>query len=288
MRSTCAKRLSSRSRVAARIASGRFDAKSGAKPLWSSVAMKFTARVRRGRAHPRERFDNKGVGFVSVTQNFDRSSSMGRLVLNILLSFAQFERELISERTRDKIQAARRRGKWTGGQVSLGYRIEPEGRELTVVPEEADVVRTIFDLYLQTHSIGYVTQRLDDLGFATKRHVSKSGKARGGRRWNKRAVYQVLRNPSRASEPPPRARRAATPPASRASSPSRTLSSAASTTASSLTAPTWPAPSASVARASRSSWTCCSSRPTSSTRSCTSRSHPARSPSASGRCARRC
>jgi site-specific DNA recombinase len=142
-----------------------------------------------------ERFDRKGVGFVSVTQNFDTSSSMGRLVLNILLSFAQFERELISERTRDKIQAARRRGKWTGGQVSLGYRVEPEGRGLAVIPEEAEVVRTIFDLYLQTHSIGFVTQRLNELGLSTKRHVSKKGKARGGRCWNKSAVYQILRNP---------------------------------------------------------------------------------------------
>jgi site-specific DNA recombinase len=142
-----------------------------------------------------ERFDKKGVGFVSVTQNFDTSTSMGRLVLNILLSFAQFERELISERTRDKIQAARRRGKWTGGQVSLGYRIDPEGRGLTVIPEEAEVVRTVFDLYLQTNSIGYVTERLNDLGFSTKRHVSKKGKTRGGRRWHKSAVYQILKNP---------------------------------------------------------------------------------------------
>jgi site-specific DNA recombinase len=142
-----------------------------------------------------ERFDKKGVGFVSVTQNFDTSSSMGRLVLNILLSFAQFERELISERTRDKIQAARRKGKWTGGQVSLGYRIDPERRGLAVVPEEADVVRMIFDLYLQTHSIGVITERLNELGLSTKRHVSKNGKARGGRRWNKSTVYQVLRNP---------------------------------------------------------------------------------------------
>ena len=142
-----------------------------------------------------ERFDKSGVGFVSVTQNFDTSSSMGRLVLNILLSFAQFEREMIAERTRDKIHAARRRGKWTGGQVSLGYRVEPEGRGLAVIPEEAEVVRTIFDLYLQTHSIGFVTERLNELGFATKRHVSKKGKTRGGRRWHKSAVYQILKNP---------------------------------------------------------------------------------------------
>ena len=142
-----------------------------------------------------ERFDKKGVGFVSVTQNFDTSSSMGRLVLNILLSFAQFERELISERTRDKIQAARRRGKWTGGQLVLGYRIDPEQGGLAVIPEEAEVVRTIFDLYLSTHSIGFVAGRLNELGLVTKRHVSKKGKTRGGHRWNKSTVYQVLRNP---------------------------------------------------------------------------------------------
>ena len=142
-----------------------------------------------------ERFDKKNVGFVSVTQNFDTSSSMGRLVLNILLSFAQFERELISERTRDKIQAARRRGKWTGGQLVLGYRTDPEQGGLAVVPEEAEIVRTIFDLYLSTHSIGFVAGRLNELGIITKRHVSKKGKTRGGRRWNKSTVYQVLRNP---------------------------------------------------------------------------------------------
>lgn len=139
-------------------------------------------------------FDRKGVGLVAVTQNLDTSSSMGRLVVHILLSFAQFERELIAERTRDKIQAARRRGKWTGGQVSLGYRVEPDGRGLTVIPTEAELVRTIFDLYLQTHSIGQVSQRLNELGFATKRHVSKKGQVRGGRRWDKSAVYQILRN----------------------------------------------------------------------------------------------
>jgi len=143
-----------------------------------------------------ERFEKKSIGFVSVTQNFDTSTSMGRLVLNLLLSFAQFEREMIAERTRDKIQAARRRGKWTGGQVSLGYRIEPEQRGLAIVPKEAEVVRTIFDLYLQTHSIGFVTDRLNELRITTKRHVSKkTGRVRGGRAWNKSGVYQILRNP---------------------------------------------------------------------------------------------
>jgi site-specific DNA recombinase len=142
-----------------------------------------------------ERFEKRGVGFVSVTQNFDTSSSMGRLVLNVLLSFAQFERELISERTRDKIQAARRRGKWTGGQVNLGYGVEPDGRGITVIPEEAEIVRLIFDLYLKTHSIGFITERLHALGLTTKRHVSKKGTVRGGGPWTKGAVYQILRNP---------------------------------------------------------------------------------------------
>ncbi len=141
-----------------------------------------------------ERFEARSVGFVSITQHFDTSSSMGRLVLNVLLSFAQFERELISERTRDKIQAARRRGKWTGGQVSLGYRIDP-GHGLVVIPEEAEIVCTIFDLYLQTHSIGFVASRLNELGLTTKRRVSKKGRTAGGRTWDKNTVHRILRNP---------------------------------------------------------------------------------------------
>ena len=142
-----------------------------------------------------ERFDRTGVGFVSVTQNFDTSSSMGRLVLNVLLSFAQFERELISERTRDKIQAARRRGKWTGGQVCLGYKTDPERKALVLVPKEAELVRSIFEMYLQTHSMGFIIERLNAKGLTTKRHVSKKGRVRGGGPWNKSAIYHVLRNP---------------------------------------------------------------------------------------------
>ena len=96
-----------------------------------------------------EVFDQHGVSFVSVTQQFNTTSSMGRLTLNILLSFAQFEREIISERTRDKMSAARRKGKWIGGHPVLGYDIDPKGGRIIVNPDEAEQVRTIFDLYLE-------------------------------------------------------------------------------------------------------------------------------------------
>ena len=96
--------------------------------------------------------DAANIGFVSVTQQFNTASSMGRLTLNILLSFAQFEREIISERTRDKIGASRKRGKWTGGFVPLGYAVDRERKRLVIVPEEADVVRRVFGLYLSIGS----------------------------------------------------------------------------------------------------------------------------------------
>lgn len=142
-----------------------------------------------------ERFDKKNVGFVSITQHFDTSTSMGRLVLNVLLSFAQFERELISERTRDKIAAARRRGKWTGGPVVLGYRIDKDRRALVVAQEEVEVVRLTFELYLRTRSIGAVAQRLNALGHTQKRIVTRAGREIGGKAWDKNAVHRVLTNP---------------------------------------------------------------------------------------------
>src|SRR4028119_905753 len=94
-------------------------------------------------------FEQHGVSFVSVTQQFNTTHSMGRLTLNILLSFAQFEREIISERTRDKIAAARLKGKWSGGKPLLGYDVErtPAGSRLVVNEDEAVRVRAIFDLY---------------------------------------------------------------------------------------------------------------------------------------------
>jgi site-specific DNA recombinase len=142
-----------------------------------------------------ERFDRQQVGFVSITQHFDTSTSMGRLILNVLLSFAQFERELISERTRDKIAAARRRGKWTGGPVVLGYQVSADGRGLEIVPGEAEVVRAAFELYEKTLSIGATAKRLNLRGYCQKKRTRKDGTTKGGRPFDKDVVHRLLRNP---------------------------------------------------------------------------------------------
>ncbi len=137
--------------------------------------------------------DAANIGFVSVTQQFNTASSMGRLTLNILLSFAQFEREIISERTRDKIGASRKKGKWTGGFVSLGYAVDRERKRLVIVPEEADVVRRVFGLYLSIGSLAVTAQRLNDLGYKTKARGGKN--PHDGKSWHKQAVSKVLHNP---------------------------------------------------------------------------------------------
>ena len=140
-----------------------------------------------------QRFDSKGVAFVSVTQNFDTSSSMGRLVLNVLLSFAQFEREMTAERTRDKVHAARRKGRWTGGPVPLGYDLV-DGK-LVVNDLEAVTVREIFTLYLQHRSLFAVMAELKARGRLTKRYVTKAGTVRQADHWDKRAIIRTLKNP---------------------------------------------------------------------------------------------
>ena len=141
-----------------------------------------------------ELFDSKGVSFVSTTQQFNTSQSLGRLVLNILLSFAQFEREMISERTRDKMSAARRKGKWIGGPPVLGYRVDRERRRLEVIPEEADQVRVIFKLYLKMRSISAVAKQLDQMNWRTKQFTTKDGRETGGNSWKTNAVHRLLRN----------------------------------------------------------------------------------------------
>src|SRR6202048_1033575 len=105
-----------------------------------------------------ELFDEYGVSFVSITQSFNTTSSMGRLTLNVLLSFAQFEREVIGERVRDTIGASKRKGIWVGGPVSLGYR--SVGKKLEVVPDETKLVQKIFRLYLQCGSLGGLAEKL--------------------------------------------------------------------------------------------------------------------------------
>jgi site-specific DNA recombinase len=116
-----------------------------------------------------ELFDEHGVSFVSITQSFNTTSSMGRLTLNVLLSFAQFEREVIGERVRDKIAASKRKGLWVGGPVPLRYRCVD--KKLEIVPQEAEVVRTIFTLYLELGSMGAllaVGRRSMGAGMATE------------------------------------------------------------------------------------------------------------------------
>jgi site-specific DNA recombinase len=125
-----------------------------------------------------EAFDAKSISFVAVTQQFNTTTSMGRLTLNVLLSFAQFERELSSERVRDKVAASRRKGKWTGGTVPLGY--EAKDKKLVVNKAEAETVRYIFTRYLELQSFGKVVEDLDARGIVTKRRDTKVRKYNGG------------------------------------------------------------------------------------------------------------
>jgi site-specific DNA recombinase len=139
-----------------------------------------------------ETFDRKSISFVAVTQQFNTTSSMGRLTLNVLLSFAQFERELASERVRDKVAASRRRGKWTGGTVPLGY--EARDKKLVINPKEAETARTIFRQYLQLRSFSLLVQDLDRRGIVTKRRDTKVAKYRGGIPFTYGPLAHVLKN----------------------------------------------------------------------------------------------
>jgi DNA invertase Pin-like site-specific DNA recombinase len=140
-----------------------------------------------------DRFTKAKAAFVSVTQNFSTADAMGRLTLNVLMSFAEFEREMIAERTRDKIAASRKRGKWTGGRIPLGFVVR-EGK-LTIDEHEALTVREIFATYLEHRSIVRIIATLKERGWATKLYESRDGKIRPRRAWTKDAVLRVLRNP---------------------------------------------------------------------------------------------
>ena len=139
-----------------------------------------------------ELFDQHKVSFVSVTQSFNTTSSMGRLTLNVLLSFAQFEREVIGERVRDKIAASKKKGLWVGGPIPLGYR--SADKKLVVVPEEAETVRLIFKRYLDLGSVRTLMQDLDRRGIHTKRQVLANGRIRGGGRFGVGALTHLLKN----------------------------------------------------------------------------------------------
>ena len=149
-----------------------------------------------------EVLDRCGASFVSVTQAFNTTTSMGRLTLNVLLSFAQFEREVTGERIRDKIAASKRLGMWMGGNVPVGYR--PKGRTLEIEPDEATLVRHIFARYLEVGSVYKLTQELADQNVVSRAWTTANGKARGGRSMQHGALFHLLRNRTYIGEIPHR------------------------------------------------------------------------------------
>jgi site-specific DNA recombinase len=139
-----------------------------------------------------EALDARKVSFVSVTQQFNTTSSMGRLTLNVLLSFAQFEREVTGERIRDKIAASKRKGMWMGGNVPLGY--ELKDRKLIVNLEEAKLVSSFFNLYLQLGCVSRLKAKLDQEAIKTKMRTSAVGNRSGGGSFSRGALYHILKN----------------------------------------------------------------------------------------------
>ena len=139
-----------------------------------------------------EIFDAHKVSFVSVTQAFNTTTSMGRLTLNVLLSFAQFEREVTGERIRDKVAASKKRGMWMGGNIPLGYDIKD--RKLVVNKKEAETVKTIFRLYAELGAVRKVKTEIDRLKLRTKVHIPESGLTKGGLPFRVGHLYTILRN----------------------------------------------------------------------------------------------
>ncbi|MCC6947023.1 MAG: recombinase family protein [Bradyrhizobiaceae bacterium] len=140
-----------------------------------------------------ETFEQQGVSFVSVTQQFNTTTSMGRLTLNVLLSFAQFEREVTAERIRDKVAASKKKGMWMGGYVPLGYRATQ--RQLVVHQQEAALVRKIFDFYLRHRNVRKVAAELKRRRLLRPMTTAKTGRAYGGRPFSRGLLYKILSNP---------------------------------------------------------------------------------------------
>ncbi len=139
-----------------------------------------------------EIFDASSVSFVSVTQQFNTTSSMGRLTLNVLLSFAQFEREIAGERIRDKIAASKKKGMWMGGYPPLGYDVAD--RKLVITPHEAEAVRHIFRRYLELGAVSALREDLRQQGIHSKKRIDKHGKTTGGKPFARGALYHMLKN----------------------------------------------------------------------------------------------
>ncbi|UKI33650.1 MAG: recombinase family protein [Lentisphaeria bacterium] len=129
-----------------------------------------------------KKFDEWGTQFVAVTQEINTATSAGRMMLNILITFAQYEREVITERVRDKMSASRKKGKWVGGRVPMGYRVE--NKKLTIVEEEARIIQRIFQRFIEVQSPALIAQELNKDGIRTKQ----------GRIWNRQHIYRILSN----------------------------------------------------------------------------------------------
>lgn len=140
-----------------------------------------------------EVLDRNEVSFVAVTQQFNTSTSMGRLTLNVLLSFAQFEREVSGERIRDKVAASKRKGMWMGGPVPLGYAVDD--RKLVILPAEAKIVQAMFARYLELHSVHLLQSELEEQGVRTRARALKGGQISGGCLLGRGAIYHMLKNP---------------------------------------------------------------------------------------------
>lgn len=142
-----------------------------------------------------EFFDKREVSFVSVTQNFNTKTSMGRLTLNILLSFAQFEREIISERTRDKMAASRMKGKFLGGGIPFGYQLDEKAHKLVPHPETAEEVRFIFNSVLEEKSVVPVLAQLEKRGIVLRERKCKNGRVLPARPISSAQLYHIIHNP---------------------------------------------------------------------------------------------
>ncbi|MEQ9639622.1 MAG: recombinase family protein [Alphaproteobacteria bacterium] len=140
-----------------------------------------------------ELFDAQAISFVSVTQQFNTTTSMGRLTLNMLLSFAQFEREITGERIRDKIAASKKKGMWMGGNVPVGY--DAVDRRLVIDPAGAETIRSMFRLYLEAGDVPALALRLEEIGVRTRARVVNGGKPAGGLPYRPGHLYQLLSNP---------------------------------------------------------------------------------------------
>lgn len=137
--------------------------------------------------------DAAEASFVSVTQSFNTATSMGRLTLNMLLSFAQFEREVTAERIRDKIAASKRKGLWMGGQVPQGY--DPDGRTLKIRDDEAQTIRTLYDLYEEHGTVRAVKAEAENRGLRTRKRIAADGMVSGGGTFDRGHIHHILTNP---------------------------------------------------------------------------------------------